>query len=96
MTKKEAVKVLNGILKLNYREWWDYKCDKAVEIAIESLQKDIERHEMVIRASERHLNIVRCQDCKHGQYDATHYFCAEHGHKVYEDDFCSYGERKNK
>ena len=39
--------------------------------------------------------VVRCKDCKHGQYDATHYFCAEHGHKVYEDDFCSYGERRD-
>lgn len=38
--------------------------------------------------------LVRCKDCIHGQYDATHYFCAEHGHKVYEDDYCSYGERQ--
>ena len=37
--------------------------------------------------------LVRCKDCRHGQYDATHYFCAEHYHKVYEDDYCSYGER---
>lgn len=38
--------------------------------------------------------LVRCKDCRHGQYDATHYFCAEHHHKVYEDDYCSYGERR--
>ena len=38
--------------------------------------------------------VVRCKDCRYGQYDATHYFCAEHYHKVYEDDYCSYGERK--
>ena len=38
--------------------------------------------------------ILRCKDCRHGQYDATHYFCSEHYHKVYADDFCSHGERQ--
>lgn len=39
-------------------------------------------------------HVVRCKDCRHGQYDATHYFCSEHYHKVYADDFCSHGERQ--
>ena len=39
------------------------------------------------------IEVVRCKDCRHGQYDATHYFCAEHHHKVYEDDYCSHGQR---
>lgn len=38
------------------------------------------------------VEVVRCKDCRHGQYDATHYFCSEHYHKVYADDFCSHGE----
>ena len=40
MTREEALEVLNGILKLNYREWWDDKCDEAVEMAIESLKAE--------------------------------------------------------
>lgn len=100
MTRKEAIELLTYMMisyipKDQYGDYDDPEpYEQAVDMAIESLQKDIERHEMVIRASERHLGIVRCKDCKHGQYDATHYFCAEHGHKVYEDDFCSHGEHK--
>ena len=37
--------------------------------------------------------LIHCKDCRHGQYDATHYFCAKHHHKVYEDDYCSHGQR---
>ena len=40
MTREEAIEVLNGILYLNYREWWDDKCDEAVEMAIEALQRE--------------------------------------------------------
>ena len=94
LTKEQSIDYLKDLWNEVYNEDSDgYDYAKAIDMAIESLQKDIERHEMVIRASERHLGIVRCKDCKHGQYDATHYFCAEHGHKVYEDDFCSRGER---
>lgn len=40
MTREEAIEVLNGILKLNYREWWDYKCDEAIDMAIEALHRE--------------------------------------------------------
>ena len=43
--------------------------------------------------AEWQRELVRCKDCRHAQYDATHYFCAEHHHKVYEDDYCSHGQR---
>lgn len=39
MTREEAIQVLNGILKLNYREWWDEECDEAIDMAIESLSE---------------------------------------------------------
>lgn len=100
MTREEAIKLIEhiSIAFVPTDQYGDYDdpepYEQAVDMAIESLQKDIERHKMVIRASERHLGIVRCKDCKHWQYDATHYFCAEHGHKVYEDDFCSRGEHE--
>lgn len=94
MTREEAINNLESLYNEIYNEDSDgYIYAEAIDMAIESLQRDIERHEMVIRASERHLNIVRCKDCKYGRYDVTHYFCAEHGRKVYEDDFCSQGER---
>lgn len=79
MTKEEAIYRLKNMAWL-YGSTEREQNIKAIDMAIESL--------------ERHLDIVRCKDCKHGQYDATHHFCAEHGHKVYEDDFCSQGERK--
>ena len=96
MTREEAIKILKAISFYEcYPKSASEETKEAIDMAIESLQKDIERHEMVIRASERHLGIVRCKDCRHGQYDATHYFCAEHYHKVYEDDFCSHGKRRS-
>lgn len=94
MTKEEAMQILSTRDAHGVMCGYTGGYTEALDIALESLQRDIERHEMVIRASERYLGVVRCKDCKYGQYDATHYFCAEHGHKVYEDDFCSYGERE--
>lgn len=67
--------------------------EQAVDMAIESLQKDIERHEMVIRASERHLGIVRCKDCKHWA-SAEDYDCEIHSGAFGAEDFCSYGEHE--
>ena len=41
MTKEEAIKVLNGILHLNYRNFWDEECDEAIDMAIEALSQPI-------------------------------------------------------
>ena len=40
MTKEEAIKVLNGILHLNYRNFWDEECDEAIDIAIKALLRE--------------------------------------------------------
>jgi len=40
------------------------------------------------------IDIVRCKECKYGQEDLFHMFCAYHHHKTYADDFCSYGSRE--
>lgn len=40
MTREEAIKVLNGMLYLNYRNFWDEECDKAIDMAIEALTED--------------------------------------------------------
>lgn len=55
--------------------------DKVADIAIEAL-------------SAKSIDVVRCKDCLYKQYDATHNFCEINYHKCYDDDFCSWGERK--
>ena len=72
---------------------------EAFDMAIEALQKDIERHERVIRASERHLGIVRCKDCRYctEYYDKDGYpywECDEWDSGTGADGFCHYGERR--
>lgn len=41
--------------------------------------------------------VVRCKDCKHYEHFTGYnkYFCNEYGGYVTENDFCSYGERKD-
>lgn len=75
------------------REEYEFKENlERINERILSASKKLEEKGLFKRVD--YVEVVRCEDCKHGQYDATHYFCAEHGHKVYEDDFCSSGERK--
>lgn len=43
------------------------------------------------------VNVVRCKDCKHYIVEGitTRYgWCHEYKHSVDEDDYCSYGERR--
>lgn len=59
MTKKQSIDYLKDLWNEVYNEDSDgYDYAEAIDMAIESLKKDIERHEMVIRASEHHLGIV--------------------------------------
>lgn len=41
------------------------------------------------------IDIVRCRECRYGQDDLFHMFCAYHHHKTYADDFCSYGDKRD-
>ena len=109
MIREEAIELLEDIIGfVEDNHGRDY--DEAFRMAIESLQKDIERHEMVIRASERHLGLVRCKDCKHRDTDE----CLMYYEEWYEidegggyadtdfiihdytrdDGFCHHGERR--
>ena len=40
--------------------------------------------------------VVRCEKCKHGRkmIGNSYHYCVPHNTKMYADDFCSYGERK--
>lgn len=50
---------------------------------------------VVLKVFEKNsIDIVCCKECKYGQDDLFHMFCAYHHHKTYADDFCSYGERE--
>lgn len=42
------------------------------------------------------VEVVRCEKCKHGRkmIGNSYYYCVPHNTKMYADDFCSYGERK--
>lgn len=41
------------------------------------------------------LEIVNCKDCKWKyEYCQSNFYCDLTGHQIYEDDFCSYGERE--
>ncbi len=86
------------------------KTVEAFNMAIEALQKEAERQEMVIRASERHLGLVRCKDCRKRGSDDCPMFSREwrtimRGNKCVDDfvfhdltepnGFCSYGKGDN-
>lgn len=88
MKKKEAIEMLKS--KMDGSVDTSYEWAETVRMAIEALQKDIERHKMVIRASERHLNIVRCKNCKHRSYEG---WCDVYIQPRMDTDFCNHGER---
>lgn len=49
---------------------------------------------------ENATGIVRCKDCQYTdepiyEEDEHDYWCRENSIYVYENDFCSYGERRN-
>lgn len=89
MTREEAIHILKQYNLYSPTR----QIEEAMDMAIEALQKDIKRHEMVIRASERHLGIVRCKDCRHR--DLFSCPLADNDFQK-DDDYCSWGERGEK
>lgn len=98
MTRKEAICWVNHLFEIRKEEYFNKgmmkdakEVEEAQHMAIEALQKDTERHEAVIRASERNLGIVRCKDCKHR--DLFSCPLAENDFQK-DEDYCSWGERR--
>lgn len=95
MTNETAIALLN-----NLRAFAEEDDDPAIDMAIESLQRDIERHEMVIQTSERHLGLVQCKDCQYwNELENMTGSChrSENGYNwfgVDATDFCSFGKRR--
>ena len=93
MTREEAIQILStrdahGVL-CGYTGGYT----EALDIAIESLQRDIERQEMVIRASERYLGVVRCKDCEYADFESPYPVCNLIEMNITDNDYCSWGER---
>lgn len=40
--------------------------------------------------------VIRCKECKYSQYDELFHMRWCNGEEVKDDDFCSYGERKDR
>lgn len=97
MTREKAIALLN-----NLRAFAEDDDEPAIDMAIEVLQKEIERQERVIRASERFLGLVRCKDCRWwgGDLETIHNNHLCHNWSKFgsintgADDFCSHGERR--
>lgn len=69
-----------------------------------ALEKIQSRAEEIKRRAKEKVEIVRCRDCKHFNYEAMECKCDEmvtdleggaaYRLNFYLDDYCSYGERK--
>ena len=61
--------------------------------------QDIENAPTVNAVPKQHLVnwacVTRCRECKHSQYDELFHMRWCNGEEVKDDDFCSYGERKD-
>lgn len=83
-----------------------YEQMTALDMAIEALSADTVSREAhydaianrITDMEERgFVQVVRCKDCKHYIVEGitTQYgWCHEYKHSVNEDDYCSYGERR--
>ena len=95
MTREEAIKVLNGILHLNYRNFWDKECDEAIDMAIEALQfadksplADRLQGEWLKFGLGRGTRILFCTNCERrievplSQGDSNYDFCPNCGARM--------------
>lgn len=87
MTREEAIDELSVIWeRLSHPEECENGCYsfrdgdylEALDMAIEALQTDL----------------VRCKDCRHRKKVGTSYYCELDEFNVKDEDFCSWGERR--
>ena len=90
MTREEAIQVLESMKsKESYNALIDL-CNMAIEALSEVRCNDCKWNDDVIE-------VVRCKDCLHYKSDGgAMMVCDVSDIVVNDDDFCSYGERKDK
>lgn len=101
---KEAIQMLHdmSVRFVPTDQYGDYDdpepYEQAIDTAIEVLEKELNRFEMIMSASERYLGIVRCKDCRWYEDPDRRIFenCVRNNRIIPMDptDFCSYGERE--
>lgn len=92
MTREEAIKIIGcydiGFYDLSGEKIPAEKLVEAFDMAIEALQD----------RPKDYVQIVRCKDCKFGVYEKGrgiyHIRCEILEFLFQDDDFCSYGERR--
>ena len=92
MTRKEAIQILSTRDAHGVLCGYTGGVTEALDMAIEALQ--FVEHFDLLKEYQSLQEVVWCKDCRLAQDDITHLYCDYFGHKTYEDDFCSYGERK--
>ena len=109
MTREEALEVFSTV-KERSEHFKECGCrfplwtiterdDEAIDMAIEALRREeAEEKGYCHRIRPKNVEVVvRCKDCKHYIVEGitTRYgWCHEYKHSVDEDDYCSYGERR--
>lgn len=96
MTKEEAIQTIQEMCK---RYIFMLDEDEAIDIAIESLRADTvsrSQYQGLLNAIGKvYVEVVRCKDCIHYESDGGALMvCSDTGVVVDDDDFCSYGERR--
>lgn len=67
-------------------------CESHNDICVTENLQDVDKECPNFKNKADFVEVVRCADCKHlVVYDNC---CMYWGHKVSDNDFCSYGERK--
>lgn len=96
MTREEAIErieFLKGVYSVD--------TETALNMAIEALQADavsLVGTMKYLTKPHNYCEVVRCKDCRHRFYDKYNdcFMCEKHeyGESFKDDDFCSWGERR--
>lgn len=94
MREKEFDKLVDEVtervsLRILSADWTCYKCGESSSILgrIEKLEQEAAKRRRIVDAAE----VVRCKDCRFFKGDDHE---CPWGMVVYEDDYCSHGERR--
>ena len=107
MTREEAIKMVQAHKFPRPMEEWQRLNNEAIDMAIEALQTEYEdyEHATIVDIKEPlKVAVVRCKDCRHSRVYQTdskgtmQTYCVAFimSRTVTDDDFCSWGERREK